>query len=355
MAYCLRFSKEEHTRIRRNYEKHCDSVVQKRVYRVTGNKAKFAETLEQEENKMKQVSKTVEQLESTIAELESKKTNALIAQRALECDCKRRKTAEEEINALFTSIFPHDSVPSLEVGDAERKLQRALYLFTDSLGQHEANLKVEQLLEEAAMRIRSCLSHIKLAMNRFNSFCHLSGRFCQLMMAHDEVYKANLAFLRAMNLSREVQDTRPNGKYDLAGNNIDEFYRDAKRYSEVVSHELSAAHERFRNSKSLIIYNAHLVQDAGNERKKARQDFIRTLVNDDLWEDPPSYSRDDYSTASLPSYSEHDHSATSPPPYSHDDRPTTSAQEESRGTMPMSRLSRYGEGSSFQESHQEES
>ncbi|KAI0969960.1 hypothetical protein F4678DRAFT_480688 [Xylaria arbuscula] len=354
-AFYLRFSTEEYNEERRNYEKYRDSVVQKHIYKVTGNEAKFVEKFEQGENRIKEISKIVDQLKSTEAELKDKKKNAQITQRALENDCRRQTRAEHEISAIFTSIFPNDSAPSLETGNAERKMQDALHAFQCSLARHEVNVKVVTQLEEASRQIKSCSSHIGRALDPVKTLLHVVPDLFSLQMAITESSRAHSAFSNAQRLSREVEDLPPKEMRPLILNWIKDFREQAKTFEQAVSVQLSAAYTRSNNSKNQIMTDAHLVESAGNERKKAQQNLLRSLLNDDMWEDPPSYSRDDHSTTSLPSYSEHNYPATSPPPYSRGNHPTTLAQEESQGTTPMSQLPLYEEGSSFRDSYQEES
>ncbi|KAI1430111.1 hypothetical protein F5Y12DRAFT_709121 [Xylaria sp. FL1777] len=284
------------------YERHHASVIERWIYKVTGNEAKFAAKVKREGDRYAQILEKLQQANAIKHELEEMRIRALSARVQLREDCTRREEAQREFNALYASLFRGPSSPSPEVDVAERNVESALRAYEESYLKLKKDQEVERILKEATLSIRSTLTFLDEALCDLRSIfvrCMLADRMKQfaLLNAILAIEKAQKDISRAQQFSTEVQGLPRidvSLGLEMGFTQIKSFRDQVEQYKQAVWAQLTEARERLRISKQQAASSYTLLDYAKNELQKERQNVIRTLAADDSWEEPPPYSSDNY-------------------------------------------------------------
>lgn len=294
--------KNEKEKERKDHEKYRDSVMKRWAYKVTGNQEKFTAKAEKEEKEYFDVLQKLHQATTLEESLNGMKSEALGAQHGIEDECKRRSTAQSELDTLYASIFQGPTPSFPEEDETERSVESALGAYNSSCARLEADRQVSRILEEASKRIKSSLLDIEDALDasRLDMFGGDAAADAMerssLHKAEMNVAQAQMLILQAQNICPAVASLPPvkiaqgNIMSDVLFDNIfsDLGFHDkikdsraeVQRCDQAVRAQLAAAKERCLASEQQLQARSDSLTGARSELQKTRQRIFQRLADD---------------------------------------------------------------------------
>ncbi|KAI0815729.1 hypothetical protein GGR55DRAFT_359262 [Xylaria sp. FL0064] len=294
----------EMTQISQWLKRHQSQGVGRLVREIIHHEAKSKAEIQRAEERREELHQIHNEGKRLIKELSSTRDVVLCEQRRLREVCERRRTAQEEFDALYTSMF-HDA-PSLstEIDEAEGNVESARLAYEDSRTKREESLAVVRLLKQAVQSMYKARSYFRQIPNTLEFWLYKKTVVDQmvtlaLMNVLIHVSRAWSSISGARTLSKEVGELPPFSVpqgYSLSDEHIRDLRGEFEQLRHAVEIEVLRAKERARSLALRVTADSKLLKDAKEELLREKVKLVRSLADDESWitAPPPRYSVDDY-------------------------------------------------------------
>jgi hypothetical protein len=199
----------------KEHKAYRDSVMRRFAYKVSGKKEKFAQQAAKEEEDYFRVLQDEFKAKEMHKDIERMLAEALQVKQGLEEESKRHQEAQNNLDALYDSIFQGPSPGFSEEDDLETMSQQALEQYHQTSVAVETEDQAAKTLGTAQRTMQNALNSMQDALQYSRMDMWGGGTFTDMMernalsQAEQYVMSAHMLVLQAQRLSPLVRDLPP--------------------------------------------------------------------------------------------------------------------------------------------------